>query len=231
MDEENVRRRSSDPKRRSALYKIRAPVRGYSKADLPRNSAFSDHRDEQKVGGKGGKGRIFDPPPLKASVGNIFPEIEDKQMLPRPPKKQTSQYKKNMSTITGSVNVISGEWRGGGDSGSVRRAYAKRDIYVVMPRARPEFPDLSFSRKDFEGIECPHEDPLVITPVIANFEIWHVATPLVGFTCDSVIPLGMNYIMVNMKKHPQQATKMVDFTIVDMSEGAYNGIIVQPSLS
>ncbi|GAA0150054.1 hypothetical protein LIER_37053 [Lithospermum erythrorhizon] len=37
--------------------------------------------------------------------------------------------------------------------------------------------------------------------------------------------------MVTMGKHPQQAMKMVEFTIVDMSEGAYNGIIGRPTLS
>ncbi|GAA0151748.1 hypothetical protein LIER_10402 [Lithospermum erythrorhizon] len=73
--------------------------------------------------------------------------------------------------ITRRVIVISRGRSGGEDSGSARRAYANRDIYVVTVWARPEFPYLSFSGKDFEGIECPHEDPLVITPVIANFEV------------------------------------------------------------
>ncbi|GAA0159820.1 hypothetical protein LIER_16517 [Lithospermum erythrorhizon] len=35
--------------------------------------------------------------PFNASVGKIFLEIEDNWMLPRPPKKKTTQYKKDMS--------------------------------------------------------------------------------------------------------------------------------------
>ncbi|GAA0154768.1 hypothetical protein LIER_12656 [Lithospermum erythrorhizon] len=60
---------------------------------------------------------------------------------------------------------------GGSDSGSARRAHAKMDINATTTGARPDFPNLSFSRKDFEGIECSHEDPLVITTVIVNFEV------------------------------------------------------------
>ncbi|GAA0150961.1 hypothetical protein LIER_09783 [Lithospermum erythrorhizon] len=147
---------------------------------------------------------------------------------------------------SGRVNVISVGRSRGEDSGSAGRAYAKRDIYAVTAGARPEFPDLSFSRKDFEGIECPHEDPLVINPVIANFEVgrmlvdtrssvdilfldaylklgmsWEeirpVATPLVGFTRHAVSPLGVANLMVTMGKHPQQVTKMVEFTMVNMA--------------
>ncbi|GAA0154161.1 hypothetical protein LIER_12224 [Lithospermum erythrorhizon] len=126
----------------------------------------------------------------------------------------------------------------GADSGSARRAYAKRDIDTLTVWARLEFSDLSFSRKDFEGIECPHEDLLVITPVIANFKVGRmpvetgksvdilfldaylklgisraqirpVAIPLLGFTGDAVSPLGVSNLMVTMGKNPQQATKMV----------------------
>ncbi|GAA0172622.1 hypothetical protein LIER_26416 [Lithospermum erythrorhizon] len=55
--------------------------------------------------------------------------------------------------ITRRVNVISRGRSGRGDSGSARRAYANRDIYAVTLGARHEFLYLSFSRKDFEGLE------------------------------------------------------------------------------
>ncbi|GAA0162040.1 hypothetical protein LIER_18227 [Lithospermum erythrorhizon] len=78
--------------------------------------------------------------------------------------KNKSRCRDSPPNIIGRVNVISGGRSGGGDSGSARRAYAKRDIYAATMGAGPEFPDFSFSGKDFEGIECPHEDPLVSTP-------------------------------------------------------------------
>ncbi|GAA0171322.1 hypothetical protein LIER_25378 [Lithospermum erythrorhizon] len=43
--------------------------------------------------------------------------------------------------------------------------YSKDDLPL---RERPEFPDLSFSKLDFERINFPHEDPLVIAPVFSN---------------------------------------------------------------
>ncbi|GAA0159286.1 hypothetical protein LIER_16100 [Lithospermum erythrorhizon] len=127
-------------------------------------------------------------------------------------------------------------------------AYARRDIYVVTAGSRPKFLNLSFSQEHFEGIECPHEDPLVIPLVIANFEVgrmlvdtrssvdmlfldaylklrisWAqirpVATPLVGFIGDAVSPLEVSNLMVTMGKHPQQAARIVEFAIVDMAGG------------
>ncbi|GAA0177830.1 hypothetical protein LIER_29757 [Lithospermum erythrorhizon] len=65
--------------------------------------------------------------------------------------------------IIGRINVILGGRSGGGYSGSARLADAKRDIFAVITGAHPEFLDLSFSRKDFQGIECsprvPEESP------------------------------------------------------------------------
>ncbi|GAA0162400.1 hypothetical protein LIER_18503 [Lithospermum erythrorhizon] len=45
---------------------------------------------------------------------------------------------------------------------------------------------------------------------------------------DAVSALGVTNLMVTMGKHPQQATMMVEFTIVDMSEGAYNELLGGP---
>ncbi|GAA0170325.1 hypothetical protein LIER_40930 [Lithospermum erythrorhizon] len=182
---EDTCRISPKPKRRSTLDMIWAPETGYFRADQPRGSAFSRlQRDpKKKKGVKEEKNDYLTP--LNASTGNVFLKIEDKRMLPRPPRKKTPLNKWDVSKycqyhndrghdtndcrhlkieiekliqlgqvkdITKRVNVISGGRSGGGDSGSTRRAYAKRDIYAVTASARPEFPDLSFSRKYFEGI-------------------------------------------------------------------------------
>ncbi|GAA0173075.1 hypothetical protein LIER_26768 [Lithospermum erythrorhizon] len=80
--------------------------------------------------------------------------------------------------------------------GSARRAYAKRDIFVVTTGARPEFPDLSYSRKDFEGIKCAHKDPLVITPVIENFEVGRILVNTISsfdiLFLDAYLNMGMS---------------------------------------
>ncbi|GAA0145144.1 hypothetical protein LIER_05402 [Lithospermum erythrorhizon] len=69
--------------------------------------------------------------------------------------------------ITGRVNIICRGRSGVGDSRSGRRAYAKRDIYAVSAGSRPEFPDLSFFRSDFDG----QNDPLKIH--CADQTGWH----------------------------------------------------------
>ncbi|GAA0156795.1 hypothetical protein LIER_14199 [Lithospermum erythrorhizon] len=60
---------------------------------------------------------------------------------------------------------------------------------------------------------------------MSRTEIRLVATPLAGFTGDAVCPLGASNLMVTMGSHSRQATRMVEFTIVDMADRAYNGII------
>ncbi|GAA0171957.1 hypothetical protein LIER_25877 [Lithospermum erythrorhizon] len=114
MDETS--RRSPDPKLQSAMEWIRTPDRGYSRADVPRGSAFS--------------------------------------------------------RLHGDPNSHS------------RRA--------------PQFPESIFLRKDFEGIECPHEDPLVITLVIKNFEVGRMLVDTGSsvdiLLFDACLKLGMSQI-------------------------------------
>ncbi|GAA0161958.1 hypothetical protein LIER_39326 [Lithospermum erythrorhizon] len=170
---------------------IRAPVKAYCRADLPRGSALSRLQGDSRKSKEVKDGKIVYLTPLKISAENVFLEIEDRRLLSRPPWQKTSQTKRDMSkfyqyhkdhgdwsgsadgppNITERVNVISGGRSGVGDFGRARSTYAKREIYAVIAGSRPEFPNLSFSRKDFEGIKCPHEDPLVIAPMIANLEV------------------------------------------------------------
>ncbi|GAA0142435.1 hypothetical protein LIER_35570 [Lithospermum erythrorhizon] len=58
-----------------------------------------------------------------------------------------------------------------------------------------------------------------------------IDTPLVEFTNDTVSPLGVTNLMVTIGEHLKQAMKMVEFTIVDISKGTYNGIIGWQALS
>ncbi|GAA0149481.1 hypothetical protein LIER_43060 [Lithospermum erythrorhizon] len=62
-------------------------------------------------------------------------------------------------------------------------------------------------------------------------QIGLVSNPLVGFTGDVVSPLGVSNLMIIMGRNPQQAAKMVELTIMDMADGANNGIIGRPTLS
>ncbi|GAA0162263.1 hypothetical protein LIER_18391 [Lithospermum erythrorhizon] len=162
---EDNRHRSPEPKRRSTLDRILAPYRAYSRVDLPKGSAFSRLQGDPRKRKEIKIEKLIQMGLLKDYVH------KETQSVNRNFDRDKSRSSDGSPNITVRVNVISGGRSGGGHSGSTRRAYAKRDIYMVTAGARPEFPDHSFSRKEFEGIECPHEDQLVITLVIANFEV------------------------------------------------------------
>ncbi|GAA0156796.1 hypothetical protein LIER_14201 [Lithospermum erythrorhizon] len=95
--EDEHRQRSPEPQRRNALDKIREPDRAYSRIDLPRGSTFSclqvDPRKRKDIK----EGKIEYLTPLKTSAGNVFLKIEDRQLLPRPPRQKTSHIKRDMS--------------------------------------------------------------------------------------------------------------------------------------
>ncbi|GAA0168613.1 hypothetical protein LIER_23289 [Lithospermum erythrorhizon] len=80
----------------SALQQADLP-RGYSRADLPCGNAFSQLQGDPKKKMEVNEGRIEYLTPLNASEGNVFMKIEDKKMLPRPPRQKTNQTKRDMS--------------------------------------------------------------------------------------------------------------------------------------
>ncbi|GAA0160542.1 hypothetical protein LIER_17076 [Lithospermum erythrorhizon] len=88
--------RSPEPRRRRALDKIRAPDRAYSQTDLPRGSAFSRLQVDPRKRKEVKNGKIEYLTPLKTSAWNVFLEIEDRRLFPRPPRQKTSQIKRDM---------------------------------------------------------------------------------------------------------------------------------------
>ncbi|GAA0141488.1 hypothetical protein LIER_35402 [Lithospermum erythrorhizon] len=73
------------------------PISGYSRADLPRGTAFSRLQGGPRKKKEVKEAKIEYLTPLDASAGNVFMAIEDKRMLPRPPKQKTLQIKRDMT--------------------------------------------------------------------------------------------------------------------------------------
>ncbi|GAA0163858.1 hypothetical protein LIER_19629 [Lithospermum erythrorhizon] len=94
---DNNRRRSPEPKRRSTLDRIWAPDGAYSRTDLPRGSAFTRLQGDLRKRNDLKKGKIEYLAPLNTSTGNVNLEIEDRRLLPRPPRQKTPQNKRDMS--------------------------------------------------------------------------------------------------------------------------------------
>ncbi|XP_059639766.1 uncharacterized protein LOC132282162 [Cornus florida] len=80
----------------------------------------------------------------------------------------------------GEIRVIAGGCAGGGESSSARKAYARRmrsssevcEAGVqIQHRKMPRLGDpvITFSDEDMKDVQQPHDDPLVVTMMIANY--------------------------------------------------------------
>ncbi|PIN23090.1 hypothetical protein CDL12_04191 [Handroanthus impetiginosus] len=134
-----------------------------------------------------------------------------------------------------------------GDSNRARRAHARQKV-AKIPRLEVNViepvsvaPIIQFSSVDLEGVDCPHQDALVITITVANYDVARVfvdygssmdlgpvkmepvQTALVDFAGESVQPLGQIMLPLTLGKGADAKTTMVRFLIVDTSS-AYNVI-------
>ncbi|XP_073314736.1 uncharacterized protein [Primulina huaijiensis] len=150
--------------------------------------------------------------------------------------------------------------REGRDSGRARKAHGRRLENFEISRGAdlPQDPVISFGPEDLRGIVAPHNDALVVTATIANydvarifidngssvnilfkstldqmkvegFEFDSVSTPLYGFAGHAIPPLGQITLPLSLGRDPRRVTKMIPFTVVD-TPSSYNGIRGRPAL-
>ena len=125
--------------------------------------------------------------------------------------------------------------------------------------ARRESPIIEFSEEDARRLHHPHDDALVISIRIEDYNMHRVLVdngssanilyylafqhmgidrkqliptnaPLVGFGGTRVLPLGAIILSVVVGNYPQQIAKDVTFLVVDCSF-AYNAILGRPTLN
>uniref|UniRef100_A0A2N9FPT8 Reverse transcriptase domain-containing protein n=1 Tax=Fagus sylvatica TaxID=28930 RepID=A0A2N9FPT8_FAGSY len=118
---------------------------------------------------------------------------------------------------------------------------------------------ITFTEEDARKVVHPHDDALVVTLEIAGYstrrvlidngssadiiyltafqqmrigkdQLRPIETPLVGFAGTSVYPLGIISLQIIAGTYPKQATKRVEFLVVDCPS-AYNVIIGRPTLN
>ncbi|XP_059663781.1 uncharacterized protein LOC132309494 [Cornus florida] len=142
----------------------------------------------------------------------------------------------------GEIRVIAGGCAGSGESSSARKAYARRmrsssevcEVGVqIQHRKMPRLGDpvITFSDEDMKDVQQPHDDPLVVTMMIANYNTQRILVDngssadiifldafskmkigkeklrptrslLVGFTGDKVYPLGAVILLVTAGTSP-----------------------------
>ncbi|RZR80305.1 hypothetical protein BHM03_00006301 [Ensete ventricosum] len=174
--------------------------------------------------------------------------IRDQSSFPnsRPPRDLSPQPK---GSVEKQIDVIIGGPASGGDSSSARTKVGKRpaheeDLNITFGSGNEEYPN--------------HDDALVISIRMANARVKRVmidtksstdilyfdafqkqgltdkdlvslTSALIGFTEDSVSPLGAATILVTFGEELKSKTLMVSFMVVGLPS-AYNAIIERPTL-
>ncbi|RWW52500.1 hypothetical protein BHE74_00041079 [Ensete ventricosum] len=153
------------------------------------------------------------------------------------------------------INVIIGGPTSGGDNPSACKAYAQTTIQK-RPRQEP-FPEITFRSREEEYLD--HDDALVISTRIANarvkrimvdtgsstdilyFDVFQklglidkdlvpMISTLIGFTRDTIAPLGITTLPLTVGEELRTKTMMVSFMVVKVPS-AYNAIIGRPTLN
>ncbi|GAV84853.1 hypothetical protein CFOL_v3_28295, partial [Cephalotus follicularis] len=117
----------------------------------------------------------------------------------------------------------------------------------------------TFSEADYEGVRLPHDDPVVVTLLVELFtmkrilidsgssadilykhafdqlripadQLKPVKTPLVGFTGETIHPLGSINLSVVAGTAPRQTQVEMTFLVVD-TPSPYNAIVGRPGLN
>ena len=151
-----------------------------------------------------------------------------------------------------------------GSSKKARKTYLRMVQNVQLtgsiPKiARRESPIIGFSEKDVRRLHHPHDDALVVSIRIEDYNMHRVSVnnesstdimyypafqqmridrerliptnaPLVSFGGIRVLPLGAITLSVMVGDYPQQIAKDVTFLVVDYSS-AYNTILGRPTLN
>ncbi|KAK3040937.1 hypothetical protein RJ639_028811 [Escallonia herrerae] len=163
----------------------------------------------------------------------------------------------------GVINTISGGIATGGSSGQGRKAYVREVLTTIGPSTKKQkkepTPTISFSDDDVGDTRTPHDDPLVVTLRVGNFDVKRILvdngssaevlfyeafqrmnipsdrlrkidTPLYGFSNHPVVCEGIIALPVTVGAPPDQAKLMLDFVVVRVPS-AYNAILGRTALN
>ncbi|XP_022843352.1 uncharacterized protein LOC111366903 [Olea europaea var. sylvestris] len=135
----------------------------------------------------------------------------------------------NAQPTAGTINIIIGNIASGGDTSSGRKQYAHQHAHTLR-ESRDEVKYITFGARDLEGISYPHDDALVVSVVVANFELKVVKTPRQGFGGGVIIPEGIVELPLTLGTGSTQVTEITPFQVVN-TPMAYNIILGRPLLN
>ncbi|XP_052182016.1 uncharacterized protein LOC127794803 [Diospyros lotus] len=159
------------------------------------------------------------------------------------------------------IHVISRRETLGGDTSASRKTYARQAYQVnSVMEVRDDEEPITFVPADRGDIILPHDDPMVISAVVAKhpisrilvdngnyvnliyrncFEQMHlspdrlrkVSLPLYSFTGEAVPVIGSIQLPIMLGADPQIVTRQANFMVVKTSSVAYNMILGRPLLN
>ncbi|GFY91374.1 hypothetical protein Acr_07g0015700 [Actinidia rufa] len=181
-----------------------------------------------------------------------------------PPNSPGRRYGDNRPTA-GNIQTIHGGFGSGGCSTSSRKKHARsalrsveEEVYNLSSPCVGDQPPITFGSDDLRGLHLPHDDVLVISAVIANFNVQRILidngssadilfipafekmkigldklhpfqTPLIEFGGNTTQPLGWINLPITLGTEPHQTTVWQDFIVVDCPS-PYNAILGRPTL-
>ncbi|XP_065637655.1 uncharacterized protein LOC136070931 [Quercus suber] len=116
-----------------------------------------------------------------------------------------------------------------GSSKKARKTYLRMVQNIQLTGSMPKIAwkeclIIGFSKEDARRLHHPHNDALVISIRVGDYNVHHV------FGGTRVFPLGAVTLSVTVGDYPQQITKDVTFLVVVCSS-AYNAILRRPTLN
>ncbi|GFY97532.1 hypothetical protein Acr_12g0000730 [Actinidia rufa] len=181
-----------------------------------------------------------------------------------PPNSPERRYGDNRPTA-GDIQTIHGGFGSGGCSTSSRKKHARsalrpaeEEIYNLSSSYVGDQTPITFGNDDLRGLHLPHDDALVVSAVIANFNVQRILidngssadilfisafermkigldklppfhTPLIGFGGNTTHPLGWINLPITLGTETHQITVWQDFIVVDCPS-PYNAILGRPTL-
>ncbi|XP_077219746.1 uncharacterized protein LOC143853936 [Tasmannia lanceolata] len=180
------------------------------------------------------------------------PPAHRNSTAPRSPRSELQR-----SQPAGVINTIIGGQAAGGTSSAARKAYARQINTVQTSQKKLKVEnEISFSDADLDNLILPHDYALVITMLVANWELKKILvdngssadllyyhafkqmmvgddrlqpanSDLFGFSGEIVKVEGQIELPVLVRKYPHQAFAMVNFLVV-RATSAYNAILGRP---
>ncbi|XP_074377897.1 uncharacterized protein LOC141719418 [Apium graveolens] len=135
-------------------------------------------------------------------------------------EEQEAEEPDRRDMIRGKVKTISGGSVMDKDNKTAKKKYA-RQVYNLYQfgQENPRMP-MTFSTEDYEDVICPHEDPLIINPIIGHLKFGRHPIQFEG-TITLPVLLG---------KLPYTVEKLVKFYVVQI-ESPYNANLERPFIS